>query len=65
MGQTQPLFVFYLRPFHNAKTTIAQCEYVTTNEKSFDGVLGTQTRGGRMEGIDVSWMLKERKKSIE
>ena len=40
--------------FTNAMTNIAQLEYVTINDKSLDGVLGNQTRSGRMEGTDKS-----------
>ena len=45
MGQT--LFV-YFRSFHNEKTNL------TLIDKSVDGVFGTQTQGGMMEGADQS-----------
>ena len=48
MGQSRALFV-YFRLFN-----------MTKNDKSLDGVLGTQTRGGRMIGADKStelWLL--------
>ena len=47
MGQNQPLFV-YFRSFHCAKINL------TIIDKSVDGVLGTRTRGGRMDGSDES-----------
>ena len=46
---TRPLFV-YFGPFCNAYK-------YSTNEKSFDGVLGTQTRGSMMVGADESTEL--------
>ena len=52
MGQTLPLFV-YFRPFLNTMTNTVQ----NLTIKSVDGVLGTQTRGGRMVGTDVSTEL--------
>ena len=51
MGQIRPLFV-YFRSFHNANI-----EQIDCNDKSVDGVLGTQTRGGRMVGTDKSTEL--------
>ena len=51
MGQIRPLFV-YFRSFHNANIAQIDC-----NDKSVDGVLGTQTRGGRMVGTDESTEL--------
>ena len=39
-------FIFVL--FHNTRTNF------TLNDKSIDGVLGSRTRGGMMEGADVS-----------
>ena len=51
MGQIRPLFV-YFRSFHNANIAQIDC-----NDKSVDGVLGTQTRGGRMVGTDKSTEL--------
>ena len=50
MGQILPLFV-YFRSFH--MTNMAQM----LNDKSVDGVLGTQTRGGRMPSADESTEL--------
>ena len=44
----KPGLFFVFRSFHNSKTTIAQCEYVTINDKSIDGLLGTQTRCSKM-----------------
>ena len=46
MGQSQPLFV-YFRLFYKTQTKYNLI-------KSIDGVLGTQTRGGRIEGADKS-----------
>ena len=46
MGQSQPLFV-YFRLFYKTQT---KYNLIT----SIDGVLGTQTRGGRIEGADKS-----------
>ena len=51
MGQARPLFVYFLF-FSNDKYSTN-----TINEKSIDGVLGTQTRGGRMVGADESTEL--------
>ena len=42
-------FIFVL--FHNKRTNF------TINDKSIDGVLGSQTRGGMMEGADESTEL--------
>ena len=52
MGQTRPLFV-YFRSFHMTN----KAQILTINEKSIDGVLWTQTRGGRMVGTDKSTEL--------
>ena len=52
MGQTRPLFV-YFRPFLNTMTNTTQ----NLTIKSVDGVLWTQTRGGRMVGTDESTEL--------
>ena len=46
------LFLFIFRSFHT--TNIAQ---KTIDDKSVDGVLGTQTQGGRMVGTDKSTEL--------
>ena len=48
MGQSRPLFVYFL-PFHI--TNQLQID------KSIDGVLGIQTRGRRMEGADETTEL--------
>ena len=50
MGQTRPLLV-YFRSFHNASTNFI------IDDKSIDGILGSQTRGGMMEGADESTEL--------
>ena len=54
MGQTRPLLV-YFRSFsqHNDKYSTNY----TINDKSIDGVLGSRTRGGMMEGADESTEL--------
>ena len=58
MGQSRPLFV-YFRSFHiPIQMTIIQFE------KTIDGVLGTQTRGGWMEGADESTELWRHPKSF-
>ena len=46
-----PAFFVYFRSFHKAKTNL------TLIYKSIDGVFGTQTQGGRMEGADQSTEL--------
>ena len=48
MDRIRPLFVYFY-PFD--MTNITQIDY---NDKSVYGVLGTQTRGGRMVGADES-----------
>ena len=48
MGQTRPLFVYFLFFSHDKYSTN------TINDKSIDGVIGTRTQGGRMVGIDES-----------
>ena len=48
IGQARPLFV-YFHSFHITNLTI--------NYKSIDGVLWTQTRGGRTVGADESTEL--------
>ena len=50
MGQSRPLFV-YFRSFH------IPIQMTNINWKSIDGVLGTRTQGGRMEGADESTEL--------
>ena len=56
MGQSRPLFV-YFRSFHiPIQMTNIQFEQYKL-KKSIDGVLGTRTRGGRMEGADESTEL--------
>ena len=51
MGQIRPLFVYF--PSFRMRN-IAQIDYY---DKSVDGVLGTQTRRGRMVGKDESTEL--------
>ena len=54
MGQTLPLFClfsFFLQ-YKDKYTT-----YLTINDKSIDGVLGSRTWGSRMEGRDESTAL--------
>ena len=53
MGQSRPLFVYFLSFHIPIQVTNIQFELYKI-EKSIDGVLGTQTRGGRMEGADES-----------
>ena len=48
MGQSRPLFVY----FHSILVTIS-----IQIEKSIDGVLGIQTRGCRMVGVDETTEL--------
>ena len=56
MGQSRPLFV-YFRCFHiPIQMTNIQFEQFKL-KKSIDGVLGTRTRGGMMEGADESTEL--------
>ena len=50
MGQTRPLFGFYFRSFSQHKDKYST--NVTINDKSIDGVLGSRTQGGMMEGAD-------------
>ena len=52
MGQSQPLFqfIFVLSTRYNLNSNL--------NLKSIDGVLGNQTRGGRMEGANESTELQ-------
>ena len=51
MGQTRPLFV-YFRSFSQHKDKYST--NFTINDKSIDGVLGSRTWGGMMEGADES-----------
>ena len=51
MGQTRPLFCLFSFFSHIAWTNL------TINVKSVDGMLGSRTRGGRMEGADESTEL--------
>ena len=55
MGLTQPLFGFYFRSFSQHKDKYST--NFTINDKSIDGVLGSRTRGGMMEGADESTEL--------
>ena len=53
IGQTRPLFIF-------DHFSLCKDKYVTNltiNEKSIDGMLNSQTWGGRMEGADESTEL--------
>ena len=53
MGETRrPLFVYFSFFSHDNYIT-----NLTINDKSVDGVLGTQTQGGRMDGPDESTEL--------
>ena len=52
MGQTRPLFVYLFLFFSQEKYSTK-----TINDKSVDGVLGTQTQGGSMVGTDESTEL--------
>ena len=54
MGQTRPLFVYFLF-FSQYKDKY--WTNLTLYDKSVDGVLGTRTWGGRMEGVDDSTEL--------
>ena len=51
MVQTRPLFCLFLLSSHDKYSTN------TINDKRADGVLGTQTQGGRMVGADESTEL--------
>ena len=57
MCQTRKALFVSLRSSHNVQTRIVQCEYVTINDESIDGVLRSRTRSGRMEGVDESTEL--------
>ena len=52
MGLTRPLFGFYFCSFSQHKDKYST--NFTINDKSIDGVLGSRTRGGMMEGTDES-----------
>ena len=56
MGQTRPLFlfIFVLFSHHMEKYSTN----LTINEKSVDGMLGSRTRGGSLEGADESTELR-------
>ena len=54
MGQTRPLFAFF-HSFSQHKDKYST--NFTINDKSIDGVLGSRTRGGMMEGADESTEL--------
>ena len=54
MGQTRPLLVSF-RSFSQQKDKYST--NFTINDKSIDGVLGSRTRGGMMEGADESTVL--------
>ena len=51
MGQTRPLFGLF--SFFSQRKDKYSTNF-TINDKSIDGVLGNQTRGGMMEGADES-----------
>ena len=51
MGQNRPLFVYFSLLLHDKYSTN------TINEKRVNGMLGTQTQGGRMVGADASTEL--------
>ena len=53
VSQTRPLFVY----FHSFNCKYSTKFWLPINDKSVDGVLGTWTRGGRMEGADESTEL--------
>ena len=52
MGQTWPLFVYFLFLSHDKYST-----NLTLNDKSIDNMLGTRTQGGSMVGTDKSTEL--------
>ena len=54
MGQTRPLFGLFSF-FYTTQDKYST--NFTVNDKSIDGVLGSQTRGGIMEGADESTEL--------
>ena len=51
MAQARPLFIYFLFFSHDKYSTN------TINDKSEDGVHGTQTHGGTMVGADISTEL--------
>ena len=51
-GPNPASFLFIFALFYIANTNIAQI--LTKNDKTIDGVLGSQTRGSRMESADES-----------
>ena len=51
MGHTRPLFCSFSHCMDKYSTNL------TNNDKSIDGMLGSRTRGGRMEGADESTEL--------
>ena len=51
MGHTRPLFCSFSHCMDKYSTNL------TINDKSIDGMLGSRTRGGRMEGADESTEL--------
>ena len=55
MGQTRPILIISFFSHDKYSTNL------TINDKSVDGVLGTQTRGGRMVGTDDSTELWRQK----
>ena len=55
MGQTRPLFLFIFVLFSHRMDKYSTI--LTINEKSVDGMLGSQTQGGNMEGGDESTEL--------
>ena len=55
MGKKRPLFWFIFVLFSHGMDKYST--NLTINEKSVDGTLGSQTRGGRMEGADESTEL--------
>ena len=54
MGQTRPLFGLF--SFFSQRKDKYSTNF-TINDKSIDGVLGSRTRGGMMEGTDKSTEL--------
>ena len=51
IGQTRPLLVYFVLFSHHLDKYSTN---LTIDDKSIDGLLGTQTRGGRMVGTDES-----------
>ena len=56
MGQTRPLFLFIFVLFSHRMDKYST--NLTINEKSVDGMLGSRTRGGSLEGADESTELR-------